>query len=163
MQKTLDIQGGRPWPSGALSNFAGHAFMFRGVACASMEGLLQSFKVKHHALQILCCSMEGVAAKKYGSRNNAVWQRRGLLWWAGVMYERESDSYQALLTEAYNALFFHSEAFRRALLATGDAQLTHEIGRDDIYETILTEAEFVGQLHRLRSPLSLLGVSLGGG
>lgn len=162
MEKTLDIQGGRPWPSGALSNFAGHAFVFRGVPCASMEGLLQSFKIKHHALQILCCGMDGPAAKKYGSRNNAAWQHRGLLWWQGVEYPWESEQYQALLTEAYDALFRQSEAFKRALWASGTAQLTHEIGRDDIYETILTEAEFVGQLHRLRSSLSLLGVSLGG-
>lgn len=156
MNNTLDIQGGRAWPSGALSNFAGHAFVFRGVACASMEGLLQSFKIKHHALQILCCGMDGVSAKKYGSRNNSQWQRRGQLWWDGVEYLRESQDYEDLLTEAYDALFNQSALFKRALLATGNARLTHEIGRDDIYETILTEAEFVGQLHRLRDRLSHL-------
>lgn len=39
----MDIGSGKEYPSNALSNFAPHPFVFDGVECASMEGLLQSF------------------------------------------------------------------------------------------------------------------------
>ena len=37
----MDIGSGNGYPSGALSNFSPHPFVFDGVECNSMEGLLQ--------------------------------------------------------------------------------------------------------------------------
>jgi predicted NAD-dependent protein-ADP-ribosyltransferase YbiA (DUF1768 family) len=46
----MDILSGSGYPSGALSNFAPHPFVFDGVQVASMEGLLQAFKFKPIAI-----------------------------------------------------------------------------------------------------------------
>lgn len=60
-----------------------------------------------------------------------------------------SEAYQNLLTKAYDALALN-EGFRRALLATRNATLTHSMGKNKESETVLTEREFCGQLHRVR-------------
>jgi hypothetical protein len=36
----MDIGSGKSYPSGALSNFAGHRFFLDDVQCNSMEGFL---------------------------------------------------------------------------------------------------------------------------
>jgi predicted NAD-dependent protein-ADP-ribosyltransferase YbiA (DUF1768 family) len=149
MTDTLDIKAKAPWPAGALSNFAPHAFTFDGVACASMEGLLQSFKIADQAEQVRVCGLRGPVAQSIGRKHD--WKTTGTLWWRGTLYDRLSDDYQALLDRAYQALFDHSEAFREALAATGSAALTHSFGRDDPTETILTPEELVSRLVRLRS------------
>jgi hypothetical protein len=71
----------------------------------------------------------------------------------GVAYPRKSKEYQALLTRAYDALYAESEGFRRALEASGDAVYRHSFGRSNESETVLTTAEFCGQLTRLRDRL----------
>jgi hypothetical protein len=40
----MDIGSGKVGPAGGLSNFRPRPFVFDDVECASMEGLLQSFK-----------------------------------------------------------------------------------------------------------------------
>ena len=55
MTDTLDIKAKAPFPAGALSNFAMHAFTFDGVACASMEGFLQSLKIEDVSEQTRVC------------------------------------------------------------------------------------------------------------
>lgn len=47
----MDIKLGNKYPPGALSNLAQHQFIFRGVHCGSMEGLLQSVKFKGADMQ----------------------------------------------------------------------------------------------------------------
>ena len=42
----MDIRSSGSYPANKLSNFAPHRFVFDGVECRSMEGLLQSFKTK---------------------------------------------------------------------------------------------------------------------
>jgi hypothetical protein len=46
-----------------------------------------------------------------------------------------------------------NESFRRALLATNNAVITHSIGRSKEAETVLTEREFCSRLMALRDLL----------
>jgi hypothetical protein len=97
------------------------------------------------------CTLVGRQAKSKGANKN--WQRRQLLYWQGEAIERESDQYQKLLDEAFEALFTQSEGARRALLATHDAVLTHSIGKRNPKDTVLTQQEFCSRLHKVRARL----------
>lgn len=149
----MNIVSSHSYPSNALSNFAPHKFTFDGVLCNSMEGLLQSFKFDKHHIQIEVCKLVGFAAKKRGSDRTKSWQRVQTLWWKNVEFHRDSKEYQDLLDFAYIAIARDSDSFRRALLATGDAVLTHTIGRNKESETILTQREFCRRLTSLRNLL----------
>jgi predicted NAD-dependent protein-ADP-ribosyltransferase YbiA (DUF1768 family) len=143
----MDIGAGKGYPSAALSNFAPHEFEFRGVKCASMEGLLQSFKFKSPEMQVEICKMVGIKAKHRGKDKK--WYREQTLYWQGSPIKRNSQEYQDMLNEAYDALAKNGP-FRSALLATNNAVLTHSLGRSKINETVLTQSEFCGRLMRLR-------------
>jgi predicted NAD-dependent protein-ADP-ribosyltransferase YbiA (DUF1768 family) len=144
----MDIGSKHGYPSAALSNFSPHPFVLDGVSCNSMEGFLQGLKFKNAEMQKYICTLVGLAAKRAGRNKN--WQRTQKLFWQGVEYDRESDEYQALLDRAYESLA-GNDSFRRALLVSGDAVLTHEIGRTNPKETVLTRSEFCGRLMRLRA------------
>lgn len=148
----MDIGSKCGYPAAALSNFAPHPFVFDGVQCASMEGLLQSFKFHQPHIQVEVCKLVGLAAKRRGQTHTKTWQRVQVLWWKGVAYDRHGQGYQDLLDRAYDALATN-EGFCKALLATQDATLTHSIGRSNPRETVLTQAEFVRRLHRIRGRL----------
>lgn len=148
----MDIQSGKPYPAGALSNFAPHPFVFRGVPCNSMEGLLQSLKFKSPDMQKVVCLMVGKAAKFKGK--NKPWWREQKLYWQGQEIDRHSQKYQDLLDEAFTALFNGNQKAKAALLATGEAVLTHNIGKSDASHTILTRSEFCGRLTRIRTQLN---------
>jgi hypothetical protein len=47
-------------------------------------------------------------------------------------------------------MFEQSESFKKALIASGDAVLTHSMGRNKINETVLTVREFCSRLTKLR-------------
>lgn len=147
----MDIKAGRPYPSGSLSNFAPHPFIFRGVECASMEGFLQSLKFKEPEMQKHICTLVGRKAKFSGKGKN--WWRTQTLWWQGKEIDRHSQEYQELLDEAYQCMFDQNEKARKALLATGSATLTHTIGRQSKNETILTRTEFCSRLTKIRRTL----------
>lgn len=148
--EALDIHSGKDYPSGALSNFAPHPFVIDGVECNSMEGFLQSLKFKEPEMQKEVCKLVGRAAKSRGSKKR--WYVDQTLYWQGVAYKRESQEYQDLLDRAYNELS-KNESFQRALLATGNATLTHTIGKRKESETILTAREFCSRLTAIRQRL----------
>jgi predicted NAD-dependent protein-ADP-ribosyltransferase YbiA (DUF1768 family) len=148
----MEISSKAPYPAGALSNFAPHAFVFDGVPCASMEGLLQSFKHNKPHIQAEICKLAGMAAKRRGSQRNRQWRRVQKLWWNGVEYDRHGREYQVLLDRAFDALSVN-EGFRNALLATRGAVLRHSMGKSNPSDTVLTEREFVSRLTRLRERL----------
>jgi len=149
MSSALDIKSKAPFPAGELSNFAAHTFVIDGVACASMEGFLQSLKIEDAAEQQRVCALVGEAAQKAGRHYD--WVTSGTLWWRGAPIDRLSDAYQALVNRAYEALFAQSERFRAALAATGDRPLTHTIGKSDPCDTILTSEEYCTRLERIRA------------
>lgn len=145
----VDIRAGTS--SGALSNFAARPFVFRGVECNSMEGLLQSLKFKEPEMQKHICTLVGKKAKFSGKNKN--WQRTQILYWQGQEIKRDSQEYQELLDEAFETLFTQNEKAKAALLATGNATLRHSIGKRKINETVLTEREFCSRLTELRKRL----------
>ena len=147
----MDVGSKRGYPASALSNFSPHPFQIDGVSCASMEGWLQSLKFKSPEMQEEVCKLVGFAAKKRGSKKN--WQQKQILYWRGVEIPRKSDEYQDLLDRAYQAMFDHCEGFRKALKASGSANLTHSMGRSNERETVLTEREFCRRLMALRAKL----------
>lgn len=146
----MDIGSGTGWPSAALSNFTPHPFVIDGVACASMEGFLQSLKFKEPAMQVEVCKLVGKAAKFKGKKKK--WWRTQTLYWKGVEYKRDSEEYQELLDRAFDALA-ENTSFQKALLATNNATLTHSIGKSKIQETVLTKQEFCSRLTRIRDEL----------
>jgi hypothetical protein len=143
----MDIASKSAYPASALSNFAPHWFIFDGIECASMEGLLQSFKFDKTHMQVEVCKLTGLAAKKRGAQRD--WRRQQRLYWGGCGFVRASDDYQFLLDWAYDALYANAR-FRAALIASGEAVFTHSKGQHKERETVLTEREFCNRLTALR-------------
>jgi len=143
----MDIGSKNGYPSSSLSNFSPHPFEIDGVKCASMEGFLQSLKFESVDMQEYVCTLVGMAAKKKGRKKN--WHQSQTLWWRGKPYKRSSKEYQELLDRAYYCLN-KNEGFRKALESTGNAVLTHSIGKNNISETVLTTREFCSRLTKLR-------------
>ena len=148
----MDIGAKKGYPSANLSNFHPHPFWFDGILCNSMEGLLQSFKFENADVQRTVCQLVGLKAKYRGKKRNKAWKRVQTLWWKGVPYKRDSDEYQDLLDRAFDALAKNTK-FQKALLATGNAVLTHKIGSHDISHTVLTKREFCARLTKIRERL----------
>jgi len=146
----MDIGSGSGFPSASLSNFAPHPFTFDGIECNSMEGLLQSFKFSNPEMQKEVCKLVGKQAKFKGKKKK--WYKTQTLYWQGVEYKRDSQEYQDLLDRAFDALSAN-EGFQKALLATGNATLTHSIGKSKQNETVLTKTEFCSRLTKIRSRL----------
>lgn len=148
----MDIGLNSEYPAGDLSNFSPFLFVFEGVECASMEGLLQSFKFEDPEVQIEVCDLFGSLAKKRGQERNHIWQSKQKLWWQGTTYCRHENAYQYLLNRAFNALACNT-FFQKALRATGSEHLVHTIGKSDKSETVLTEVEFCSRLVAIRTTL----------
>lgn len=147
----MDIGSGAGYPASALSNFAPHPFVFDGVQVNSMEGFLQSLKFSNPDMQAHVCTLVGKAAKFKGKKKN--WWRDQTLYWKGQPIARRSEGYQTLLYNAYYEMTKQSDSFRRALLATGNATLTHSMGKNKESETVLTEKEFTKLLTHFRDLL----------
>ena len=147
----MDIKSGSSYPASALSNFAPHKFTFRGVECASMEGLLQSLKFKNPEMQKEVCKLIGRQAKAKGA--NKDWKTSQTLWWDSQPIKRSSHEYQLLLDEAFIAMSKDSESFRKALLASQKAVLKHSIGKTKKNDTVLTQQEFCSRLMIIRARL----------
>ena len=107
-------------------------------------------KFKNIEMQRYICTLVGFAAKKAGKGKN--WQRTQTLWWNGQPIKRDSQEYQDLLDRAYVALFRNKKA-RACLLSTGNANLTHSIGRTKANETVLTRNEYCSRLMNVRAIL----------
>ena len=150
----MDIGSKHGYPSSSLSNFSPHPFTvtWRGftVQSNSMEGFLQGLKFKNPDMQKYVSTLVGYAAKKKGKEKN--WRVSQALWWNGQSIDRHSDEYQELLDIAFDALSKNS-TLRAALLSTGDAILTHNIGKTNANETVLTQKEFCSRLMKIRNSL----------
>ncbi len=144
----MNIKSGKTYPSCALSNFAPHPFVIDEVECNSMEGFLQSLKFKNPEMQKEVCKLVGFAAKRKG--RNKKWNQ--FLYWQGKKVDRFSDEYQDLLDKAFWELSKNTK-FKKALLASRDAILTHSIGKRKQSDTILTVKEFCGRLMQIRARL----------
>ena len=149
----LDIGSKANYPAGELSNFAAHEFELDGVKCSSMESFLQALKFDKPHLQAEVCKLNGIKAKQCGNERNNQWKLKQGLWWQEKLYPRKSVEYQRLLDRAFLVLTNASEKYRQALLATGDLILTHNIGKNNESETVLTQVELCSRLMKLRKLL----------
>lgn len=149
----MDVGSKAGYPANELSNFSPGRFWFDGVECNSREGLIQAFKQKNHAVQVEMCKLVGFAAKRRGSKLN--WKTTQTLWWKGVAFPRKSEEYMNLIELLYLSVTRDCDSFRRALLASGNANLTHSIGKSKESETVLTIREFCGNLTKMRRHLQL--------
>lgn len=144
----MDIGSGKGYPSANLSNFSPRKFTVDGIECGSMEGFLQSLKFKSPEMQANVCTLVGKMAKFKGKKKK--WYKTQTLYWKGVPVPRKSPMYQKLLDKAYGSMFHQCDSFRKALIATKNATLSHSIGKNDQSETVLTTTEFCGRLTKLR-------------
>lgn len=150
-KKIMDIGSEETYPSGHLSNFHPYEFIIDNVSCASMEGFLQALKFQDIERQKFMCSLIGKQAKKLGRTQD--WKSDQTLYWLGESIPRNSQRYQDLITQAYDALSTNKK-FQQTLKDTKRCVLAHTMGSSNIEDTVLTEKEFMEQLTRLRKSLS---------
>jgi hypothetical protein len=142
---SIDI-GSAPFED--LSNFTPRDFIFRGIECKSIEGLIQSLKTPLPDKQIRLMQMVGLKAKRKGQKMK--WFLEHKLYWQGKEICRFSDEYQDLIKEIFTTVYQQDENFRQSLGKTGTSKLTHDIGKKLPKYTVLTEDEFCGILIKLR-------------
>lgn len=144
---TIDIRSRSSGPAGRLSNYAERCFVFDGVPCRSLEGVLQSLKCPDENGQKAICLLTGGWASKAGKMHD--WKKGQTLYWKGTPYPRKSAAYQELLTRIYDAVFEQDASFREDLKALKGRAIDHSMGLSNPAETVLTRMEFVRQLERL--------------
>ena len=144
----MDIGKGSGGVAGRLSNFTPRRFIFDGVECNSIEGVLQSFKFKNVDMQKEVCKLVGMGAKKKGENKN--WQQYQKLYWNGKEYKRDGKEYQELLDRLYQTVYDQNENYRRDIQSCKSVTFTHSIGKNKKSETVLTSQEFCSRLTKLR-------------
>lgn len=144
----MDIKAGLAGVAGALSNFTPRSFVVDGVACASMEGFLQSLKFASQPRQREVCAMVGKAAKQAGAAQE--WHVTQKLYWRGQTIDRNGPEFRRLICRAYAQMLAQDPTFKRDLLAAGHEEFDHSIGCDDPQKTVLTRLEFIACLNAVR-------------
>ena len=145
--------GAESFPGRELSNFPPASFTIDGVECASAEGFIQALKEPDPEKQVGICALVGRKAKFKGKK---VWKKhrhKGKVWWQGREIEFRSKEHMELVERALRAKFAEHEPSRIALLATGDEEITHDLGRPESPYTSLPAAEFVRMLTSIRAEL----------
>ncbi len=132
-----------------LSNFYPRSFRLDGVEIGSLEGFLQSLKIKDAEEQKKVCLLCGKEAKLRGSEYK--WER--FLYWRGMAVDRYSDEYRELLLRAYRKALSQNSDFREALMSTRGKLLIHTIGKMRKKDTVLTSLEFCTILMKLRKEI----------
>ncbi len=146
-RRKIDIYSKKRGAAGRLSNFTKRSFVFDGIECRSIEGVLQSFKFKNPSEQVIICGLWGIQAKLTGELRD--WKQDQILYWNGEEYPRSSTEYQQLLDRLYLTVYEQDEGFRNDLKRVRKCELVHSIGSSDQTNTILTEDEFISRLKGL--------------
>jgi hypothetical protein len=97
---------------------------------------------------LVVCKLIGFSAKNVICDRD--WRLTQTLFWNGIELKRNSKEYANLITRAYIELFSQCVEAREALLATGSEILTHNIGKINKNETVLTRTEFCDNLMKIR-------------
>ena len=118
-----------PWPGNTLSNFAKTPFVIDGIDCACSESFIQSLKSSDIDEQKKFCSYTGQEAWEKGSRLTDRVFTTGKVWWLGMPFDLHSTDHFNLVKRGLLAKFSQSEVALEALLASGDAVLTHDYGQ----------------------------------
>lgn len=150
--KNWDICYKFNYPYNVLCNFTATQFKHQGVKIQSMEGFLQSLKVKDTKTQEKICTLPGFMAKKVGNylKHSGKFDRV-TVYWQGKQYDRNSEEFKQVIRGAYDSKYAQDKTFRTVLNSSRGQRLTHTIGKNDPVETILTENEFIDHLDGLRN------------
>ena len=146
-KEKVDIHSKRFGFAGRLSNFTKREFVFDGVECNSIEGVLQSFKCKDTTEQKRICMLSGIDAKNAGAELD--WKTEQVLYWNNAEYPRESVEYEELLIRLYESVYACDSSFKKDIEDSKKYILDHSIGVGDKKETVLTKAEFISNLVNL--------------
>ncbi len=149
IKKTLDIHSKKHGLAGRLSNFTKRSFVFDGITCRSIEGVLQSLKFKNASEQRIICGLWGVQAKLAGELG-CDWKDEQTLWWNGQSYLRDSAEYRSFLKRLYRSVYEQDEQFRRDIKKSARYNLVHSIGNPDPKDTVLTEGEFIAMIAEMQ-------------
>lgn len=148
----IDFRSADPVEHG-LSNLFPRAFVFEGVICHSMEGLVQAIKCNNIKKQKEICKFSGFKAKVVGKEFD--WTEDQQLYWQGQSIDRHSQYYYEFIRNAYRTLFTQNTDAKKLLLDTGDALLTHAVGHTNPYQTVMTAKHFCDVLMDTRRELFL--------
>jgi len=153
--KNWDICYKFNFPYNVLCNFTASQFKHDGVKIYSMEGFLQSLKVKDKPTQEKICTLPGFLAKKVGNylKKSGKFDRT-TVYWQGQEYNRNTKEFTKVIDRAYDSKFKQDRLFRTVLNSSKGRTLTHTIGKSDPMDTILTEEEFIQHLDKLREKTS---------
>ena len=153
-EQVINIVSTAEGPGAILSNFAHTPFEFDGVACGSVEGFIQGLKEENLEKQKRICLRFGFEAKRAGTkkRNRKV-RESGTLWWQDQPILLKSEEYYQLIERGIRAKFEQSEVAKQALIATGDAILTHDTGKPESPNTSLPANRFLSILEEIRKEL----------
>lgn len=147
-KEKVDIHSKRFGFVGRLSNFTKREFVFDGVECRSIEGVLQSFKCKDITEQKRICMLSGINAKNAGAEID--WKKKQVLYWNNTEYQRESVEYDELLKRLYEAAYECDSSSKNDIEDSKKYILDHSIGVEDKTETVLTKDEFISKLTMLQ-------------
>lgn len=149
LENSILVRFGEPGIGGILSNLKKRSFMFAGINCNSIEGVLQGIKFKDVDKQKKIAIRHGMDAKRSGQGKRL--DRQGMLaHWNGQSYRRDSKAYNQFVRSIYWAACWADVDMQVALIESGDRPFIHPIGSKDIEKSVLTENEFVTILTDLR-------------
>jgi predicted NAD-dependent protein-ADP-ribosyltransferase YbiA (DUF1768 family) len=151
MAINISSKGG--WPANVLSNFAATPFVFDGVRCNSAEGFIQALKFRNPEMQKHVCALVGKGAKMAGKKAADRIRREHKVWWQGQEFEFRSEQHFGLVERALRQKYTQSDRAKRALAATRDCALTHDVVQSDSQHTSLPADVFVRILYRIRAEL----------
>jgi hypothetical protein len=147
-KEKVDIHSKRFGFAGRLSNFTKREFLFDGMECKSIEGVLQSLKCKDSDEQKRICMLSGIDAKNAGADFD--WKTDQMLHWNGAEYPRDSIEYEKLIKRLYEAVYVCDSSFKKDIEDSKEYILDHSIGVEDKAETVLTKEEFISNLTMLQ-------------
>lgn len=149
----MSISSKGEWPANVLSNCAATPFVIDGVQCNSAEGFIQALKFPNPEMQKHVCSLVGKAAKFAGKKAAKRIHRERKVWWQDKEIEFRSQEHFGLIERALRAKFNQSDRAKRALLATRNSTLTHDVGQPESPHTSLPAAVFIRILYKVRAEL----------
>jgi predicted NAD-dependent protein-ADP-ribosyltransferase YbiA (DUF1768 family) len=134
------------WRAQQLSNFAQSQFEIDDEWFNSTEGFIQAIKFPEgHKNRVYGTILFGVDAKKLGET-----AERKYVWWQGRQIVYGSDEHHRLIARAIIAKFEQNSEKMKALMLTGDEEITHDLGCPEDPETSLPAKLFCKILMEIR-------------
>lgn len=134
------------WRAKRLSNFSPDPFVLDGVRLASVEGFIQGTKFpENDPCRKRAFQSVGREAKRFGRD-----AERKFVWWQGQTILYGSREHHHLIERAIRAKFEQNLEALKALIATKEMTLTHDLGHPEPPNTSLPAKVFCDILTRIR-------------